>query len=128
VQGFGRLGRDGVPVICVPGDPVGALVSFEVFVRPALRRMLGAASVLRPQVTVETSEWFRSPPGRRSFLRVVVGREPDGRVLARTAGGQGSHMLTGMAAANALLVVPEDMTEVPVGATLPALLLERRSA
>jgi molybdopterin molybdotransferase len=127
-QGFGTLGAEKVPIFTLPGNPVSALVSFEVFVRPALRRMLGAPAVLRPQVTVETSEPFRSPSGRRSFLRVVVGREPDGRVLARPAGGQGSHMLTGMAAANALLVVPEDMTDVPVGTTLPALLLERRSA
>jgi molybdopterin molybdotransferase len=127
-QGFGTLGPEKVPIFTLPGNPVSSLVSFEVFVRPALRRMLGAAALLRPQVTVETVEPFRSPPGRRSFLRVVVAREPDGRVLARNAGGQGSHMLTGMAAANALLVVPEEMAEVPVGANLPALLLERRGS
>jgi molybdopterin molybdotransferase len=125
-QGFGTLGADQVPIFTLPGNPVSALVSFEVFVRPALRRMLGAPAVLRPQVTVETAEPFRSPPGKRSFLRVQVVREPDGRVLARAAGGQGSHMLTAIAHANALLVVPEDMTEVPVGARLSALLLERR--
>jgi molybdopterin molybdotransferase len=127
-QGFGTLGPEKVPIFTLPGNPVSALVSFEVFVRPALRRMLGAPAVLRPQVTVETSEPFRSPPGKRSFLRVVAAREPDGRVLARAAGGQGSHMLSGMAAANALLVVPEEMTDVPVGAKLPALLLERRGS
>jgi molybdopterin molybdotransferase len=125
-QGFGTLGAEKVPIFTLPGNPVSALVSFEVFVRPALRRMLGAPAVLRPQVTVETVEPFRSPPGKRSFLRVVLAREPDGRVLARNAGGQGSHMLSGMAAANALLVVPEEMTDVPLGTRLPALLLERR--
>lgn len=132
-QGFGTLGGDTpgaepVPIFTLPGNPVSALVSFEVFVRPALRRMLGAETVLRPQVRVEAAEPFRSPPGKRSFLRVVVGRESDGRLLARAAGGQGSHMLTAMAAANALLVVPEDTTEVAVGTTLPALLLERRGS
>jgi molybdopterin molybdotransferase len=127
-QGFGTLGPDQVPIFTLPGNPVSALVSFEVFVRPALRRMLGAPAVLRPQVTVETTEAFRSPAGKRSFLRVVVAREPDGRVLARNAGGQGSHMLSGMAAANALLVVPEEMTDVPTGTRLPALLLERRGS
>src|SRR6195952_3494477 len=127
-QGFGVLGAEQVPIFTLPGNPVSAYVSFEAFVRPALRRMLGAPAVLRPQVTVEASEPFRSPPGKRSFLRVMVAREPDGRVLARAAGGQGSHMLTAMAHANALLVVPEEMTDVPVGAKLPALLLERRSA
>jgi molybdopterin molybdotransferase len=127
-QGFGTLGAEQVPIFTLPGNPVSALVSFEVFVRPALRRMLGAPALLRPQVTVETVEPFRSPPGRRSFLRVVVARDPDGRVLARAAGGQGSHMLSGMAAANALLVVPEETTDVPVGSRLAALLLERRGS
>ncbi len=127
-QGFGTLGHEQVPIFTLPGNPVSALVSFEVFVRPALRRMLGAPAVLRPQVTVETSESFRSPPGKRSYLRVVAAREADGRVLARAAGGQGSHMLTAMASANALLVVPEEMTDVPAGTRLPALLLERRGS
>jgi molybdopterin molybdotransferase len=127
-QGFGSLGAEQVPIFTLPGNPVSALVSFEVFVRPALRRMLGAPSLLRPQVTVEAAEPFRSPPGKRSYLRVVATREPEGRVVARTAGGQGSHMLTAMAAANALLVVPEEMTEVAPGTKLPALLLERRGS
>jgi molybdopterin molybdotransferase len=126
-QGFGTLGAEQVPIFTLPGNPVSALVSFEVFVRPALRRMLGATALLRPQVTVETAEPFRSPPGKRSFLRVLVAREPDGRILARAAGGQGSHMLTAMAAANALMIVPEETAEVPVGARLSALLLERRA-
>jgi molybdopterin molybdotransferase len=102
-------------------------VSFEVFVRPAIRRMLGAQNVLRPQVTVQTTETVRSSPGKRSFLRAVVEREPGGRLVARQAGGQGSHVLSSMAAANALLVVPEQATEVAAGASLTALLLERRT-
>ncbi|MDQ1630382.1 MAG: molybdopterin molybdotransferase [Frankiaceae bacterium] len=127
-QGFGTIGADEVPIFTLPGNPVSALVSFEVFVRPALRRMLGATEVLRPQITAETGEAFRSPPGKRSFLRVLISRDGNGPVVARAAGGQGSHMLTAMAHANALLVVPEDMTEVPVGTRLPALLLERRGS
>jgi molybdopterin molybdotransferase len=127
-QGFGTLGADDVPIFTLPGNPVSALVSFEVFVRPALRRMLGTETVLRPQVRVEAAGPFRSPPGKRSFLRVVVSREADGRLVARAAGGQGSHMLTAMAAANALMVVPEDMTAVEAGTVLPALLLERRGS
>jgi molybdopterin molybdotransferase len=127
-QGFGTIGADEVPIFTLPGNPVSALVSFEVFVRPALRRMLGANEVLRPQISVETGEAFRSPPGKRSFLRVLISRDGNGPVVARAAGGQGSHMLTAMAHANGLLVVPEDMTEVPVGTRLPALLLERRGS
>jgi len=126
-QGFGHLGAERTPIFTLPGNPVSAMVSFEVFVRPAIRRMLGAQNVLRPQVTVQTTETVRSSPGKRSFLRAVVEREPGGRLVARQAGGQGSHVLSSMAAANALLVVPEQATEVAAGASLTALLLERRS-
>jgi molybdopterin molybdotransferase len=125
-QGFGSIGAEQVPIFTLPGNPVSALVSFEVFVRPALRRMLGAAAITRPQLTVEVAEPMRSPAGKRSFLRALVERDASGRLLARQSGGQGSHMLTGMAAANALLVVPEEMSEVPAGTQLPAMLLERR--
>jgi len=126
-QGFGHLGAERTPIFTLPGNPVSAMVSFEVFVRPAIRRMLGAQNVLRPQVTVQTTETVRSSPGKRSFLRAVVEREPGGRLVARQAGGQGSHVLSSMAAANALLVVPEQATEVAAGTALTALLLERRT-
>lgn len=126
-QGFGHLGPDRVPIFTLPGNPVSAMVSFEVFVRPAIRRMLGAPNVLRPQVTVRTTEPLRSSPGKRSYLRAVVEREAGGQLVGRAAGGQGSHVLSSMAAANALLVVPEQVTEVPVGTALTALLLERRT-
>ena len=126
-QGFGHLGAERTPIFTLPGNPVSAMVSFEVFVRPAIRRMLGAPNVLRPQVTVQTTETLRSAPGKRAFLRAVVERGVDGQLTARPAGGQGSHVLSSMAAANALLVVPEQMDEVPAGTSLTALLLERRS-
>jgi len=126
-QGFGHLGAERTPIFTLPGNPVSAMVSFEVFVRPAIRRMLGAPNVLRPQVTVQTTETLRSAPGKRAFLRAVVERGADGQLTARPAGGQGSHVLSSMAAANALLVVPEQMDEVPAGTSLTALLLERRS-
>ena len=129
-QGFGTLGAEKVPIFTLPGNPVSALVSFEVFVRPALRRMLGAAAVLRPQVTVETSEPFRSPPGKRLLpAGASSAREPDGRVLARTAGGQGSHMLTGDGRGErAARRARGHDRGAGRHATLPALLLERRSA
>lgn len=127
-QGFGHLGAERTPIFTLPGNPVSTMVSFEVFVRPAIRRMLGAQNVLRPQVTVQTSEPVRSAGGKRSFLRAVVERDSGGHLLARPAGGQGSHVLSSMAAANALLVVPEQLTEVAAGTSLTALLLERRTA
>ena len=125
-QGFGVLGAEKIPILTLPGNPVSAMVSFEVFVRPALRRMLGADQLLRPQVTAEASEVMTSPPGRRSFLRGIVERHPDGRLMARLAGQQGSHQMAALAACNALLIVPEDQTRVEVGGRVLTLLLERR--
>ena len=126
-QGFGVLGPDEVPIFTLPGNPVSALVSFEVFVRPALRKMLGADVLHRPSVPAIVTEPLRSPQGKRSYLRAVVRRQPDGRVTAKSAGGQGSHYMSPLAVANALLVVPEQVTEVAPGTALAAILLERRT-
>ncbi|HMA45702.1 MAG TPA: gephyrin-like molybdotransferase Glp [Frankiaceae bacterium] len=122
-QGFGVL--RGVPVFTLPGNPVSALVSFEVFVRPALRRMRGLPAAPPGEGQVEVGAALRSPAGKRSFLRVVVERHDDGGLLARPAGGQGSHQLAALAAADALLVVPEDVTDVVAGMRLAALPIGR---
>ncbi len=124
-QAFGTIGPDEVPVFGLPGNPVSALVSFEVFVRPALRRMLGADQIGRPSVTATLTQAVRSPAGKRQFLRVYVTRQGT-QVLAEPTGGQGSHMLAGLAAANALAVIPEDTTELAAGAQVTTWLLERR--
>jgi molybdopterin molybdotransferase len=120
-QGFGVI--DGVAVFTLPGNPVSALVSFELFVRPALRRMRGLTGADRPQLLVAVAERLTSPPGRRSFLRARVGAGADGALVASSAGKQGSHHLTALASANALLVVPEDVTAVEPGDRLTAILL-----
>ncbi|MBL7492030.1 molybdopterin molybdotransferase MoeA [Frankia sp. AgB1.9] len=120
-QGFGVI--DGVAVFTLPGNPVSALVSFELFVRPALRRMRGLTGPDRPRPVVTVAERFTSPPAKRSFLRVLVGRGADGGLVAHSAGGQGSHHLSAAAGANALLVVPEDVTVVEPGDQLTAILL-----
>ncbi|ADP78624.1 molybdotransferase-like divisome protein Glp [Pseudofrankia inefficax] len=120
-QGFGVI--DGVAVFTLPGNPVSALVSFELFVRPALRRMRGLTGPDRPRPVVTVAERLTSPPAKRSFLRVLVGRGADGGLVAQSAGGQGSHHLSAAAGANALLVVPEDVTVVEPGDQLTAILL-----
>jgi molybdopterin molybdotransferase len=124
-QAFGVVGPDRTPVFVVPGDPVGALVSFEVFVRPALRRMLGADTLGRPHVSAVTTTAFVSPAGRRQFVRVRVERSADRWVVTPT-GSTGADLLTGLATANALAIVPEDTTEVAAGTPLLTWLLERR--
>jgi molybdopterin molybdotransferase len=124
-QGFGTIGPDSTPVFGLPGNPVSALVSFEAFVRPALRRMLGAPVVERPRVRASATEELRSPAGRRSFLRVAL-EVRDGAYVVTPVSGAASHLLAGMSRANALAVVPEDVEVVPAGGPVEVLVLERR--
>ncbi|MGN6244409.1 MAG: molybdotransferase-like divisome protein Glp [Motilibacteraceae bacterium] len=126
-QGFGTVGPDGTPIITLPGNPVSAYVSFEVFVRPVLRRMLGVEPLHRPTVRAVCQEAFTSPAGKRQFARGQLGVE-DGRYVVRPVGGSGSHLVGDLAQANALIVVPEEVTEVPVGGTVNVMVLERRAS
>jgi molybdopterin molybdotransferase len=123
-QGFGLL-DDRVPVFTLPGNPVSAYVSFEVFVRPALRRMLGAEPIHRPSVRARLTEGLTSPPGKRTFARARISVE-QGVYSVTPVGGSGSHLIASLANANALVVVPEHETEVLPGSTVSVLLLERR--
>jgi molybdopterin molybdotransferase len=116
-QGAGSV--DGVPVVTLPGNPVSAFVSFEVFVRPALRRALGYASPDRLHAPARLTGALRSPAGRRQFLR---GRYDGGEVSQ--VGGPGSHLVAHLARANCLVVVPEDVTELPAGAEVDVVLIE----
>jgi molybdopterin molybdotransferase len=124
-QGFGTIGPDSTPVFGLPGNPVSALVSFEVFVRPALRRMLGVPHVSRPVISAITASELRSPRGKRSFLRVWL-EVKDGAYVVSSVSGPGSHLVAGLARANALAVVPEDVEHVPVGSPVQVAMLERR--
>jgi molybdopterin molybdotransferase len=117
-QGFGVLGEEQVPVFTLPGNPVSALVSFHVFVAPALRAMAGRPEPSYPPgyLPATAAEAMTSVPGKMEFLRVVL---DDDR--ARLAGGQGSHMLGALAAADALAVIPEDVTRVEPGEPIECL-------
>ena len=119
--GFGRIA--GIPWIGLPGNPVSVMVTFELFVRPTLRRMLGHTRLHRRPVAVTLDEPVRISARLTHFLRAIVTPEADGTLHARLTGPQGSGILTSMSLANALLVVPEDRGEVPAGERLSALLL-----
>jgi molybdopterin molybdotransferase len=116
-QGAGTV--DGVPVVTLPGNPVSSFVSFEVFVRPALRRALGYTSPDRLHAPARLTGPLRSPAGRRQFLR---GRYDGGHVSQ--VGGPGSHLVAHLARANCLVVVPEVVTELPAGAEVDVVLIE----
>jgi molybdopterin molybdotransferase len=124
-QGFGTIGPDSTPIFTLPGNPVSAYVSFEVFVRPAIRRMLGVEPLQRPVVRAAVATPMTSPPGKRSYLRALLA-VVDGRYVVSLAGGQGSHMLGSLALANALAIVPEDVTSLAEGDAVTVMVLERR--
>jgi molybdopterin molybdotransferase len=108
----GRIGE--TPVLGLPGNPVSSFVSFEEFVRPAIRRLQGRRDAQRPTVLATAAEPLRSPPAKRSYLRVRLGRDGDGWSATPT-GAQGSHVITSIAQADGLAIVPEDVTEVAAG-------------
>lgn len=124
-QGFGTIGPDSTPIITLPGNPVSSFVSFEVFVRPVIRRMLGVDPLHRPVVRAVCQEGFRSPGARRQYMRGWLD-VADGAYVVRPVGGAGSHLVGALAHANALIVVPEDVTEVAEGSPVEVMVLERR--
>jgi molybdopterin molybdotransferase len=101
------------------------MVSFELFVRPALRKMQGYAALFRRTVTVTLEEEVKIAAKLTHFLRAIVTRAPDGSFSARLTGIQSSAALTSMAKANALLIVPETAQRVPKGSRLNALMLDQ---
>jgi molybdopterin molybdotransferase len=115
--GFGLL--HGVPWIGLPGNPVSTMVTFELFVRPAIRRLRGHALPFRRTVPVIVREAITLGPALRHYLRAIV---EEGE--ARLTGPQGSGILTSMARANALLIVPPELQTVPVGMELQAIILD----
>jgi molybdopterin molybdotransferase len=117
--GFGLVGD--LPWIGLPGNPVSTMVTFELFVRPAIRRMAGKQHPFRQAVCVRVAEPISLKPRLQHFLRAVVTPGPDG-LEARLTGPQGSGILTSMVKANALLVIPEGQFETPSGSTQTAIL------
>ena len=113
---------DGVTVIGLPGNPVSALVTFELFVRPFIRAMLGLPGDGRTRVRATPTERIAKDAPRRAFLRVRV-REHGGAFEAEPAGGQQSSQLRPMADANALLVVPEGPDAAEPGRAYDAILI-----
>ncbi|HEX5395804.1 MAG TPA: molybdopterin-binding protein, partial [Candidatus Limnocylindria bacterium] len=117
---FGRIGD--VPVIGLPGNPVSALVTFELFVRPMLRALQGLAGDGRARVQACAAERMPKDTERRAYLRVRLVAGQDG-YRAEPAGGQQSSQLRPLAAANALLVVPEGASGAEPGQRYEAIVL-----
>jgi molybdopterin biosynthesis enzyme len=117
---FGKL--NGTPIFGLPGNPVSSFVSFELFARPALRKMAGHAQPQRPAVNVTAGATFkRKPDGKEHFARAIVSAN-NGNLTATPVSAQGSHQLAATALANALVVLP-DGNSVEPGDSVQALLL-----
>ncbi|MEV4731220.1 gephyrin-like molybdotransferase Glp [Saccharopolyspora sp. NPDC049426] len=128
VQSFGRLGPDEIPTFVLPGNPVSALVVFEVLVRPLIRSALGKENPNRRSVSAELLSPITAAKGRRGFLRGQLLRDPkNGSYLVQPLGTSGSHLLASLAEANCLIVVEEDITEVAAGEDVQVRFLSQRS-
>jgi molybdopterin molybdotransferase len=113
-----------IPVFGLPGNPVSSAVTFELFVRPAIRHLAGRLDLLRAADRGVLGEPVTKGHGRRAFLRVIAdrdghrapARDAQGRVPVHLAGGQGSHVISALARADALAIVPETVDSLPAGA------------
>jgi molybdopterin molybdotransferase len=122
-QGFGHVGDDRTPIFTLPGNPVSSYVSFEQFVVPAIRKLMGRTPYVRPTVTARLTHAISSPEGRRQMVRAEYGVDARG-AYASPVGGHGSHLIGDLASSNALVVVPEDVTSVEAGGQVQVLRLD----
>ncbi|HET6355262.1 gephyrin-like molybdotransferase Glp [Streptomyces sp.] len=121
-QGFGSIGPEHTPLLALPGNPVSSYVSFELFVRPAIRALMGLKDVQRPKVraVLKADKALTSPDGKRQFLR---GRYDAESGTVSPVGGSGSHLIAALAHADCLIVVPEADTSVEPGADVEVVLI-----
>jgi molybdopterin molybdotransferase len=123
---FGMFKRDDgkkIPHLGLPGNPVSSMITFEVFARPAILRMMGRSNLAGPNITAMMEDPVKNNDGRRIFARVVVSRR-DGKYFARLTGPQGSGILTSMTKANGLAVIPESTKEVKPGGTVEVMMFD----
>lgn len=113
----------GVPLLGLPGNPVAAAISFLQFGRPAIRRMRGHADVTLPTVSAVVTEAVANRGQRRHYVRTRLSRDREGRAIATPVGEQGAGILSSLAMADGLLVVPEDQADVPAGSRVTVQLL-----
>lgn len=131
VQGFGLLGDDKIPTFLLPSNPVGALVVFEVMVRPLIRLALGKRDPRRRAVTARAVGPIESAEKRRGYIRGQLMRDREtGEYMVQPLGGSGgaqAHLLAGMSEANSLIVIPEDVLHVRPGDVVDVLFMARQA-
>jgi len=126
-QGFGLVGDRNVPLFALPGNPVSSYVSFEVFVRPALRRLMGRDLEQRTTLSARLEHALSSPPGRAQVARAVATHTEEGW-RADPVWGQASHFVADLARANAFVFIPAEATRVEAGDVVDMWLLDEPGA
>ncbi|MCZ9296491.1 molybdotransferase-like divisome protein Glp [Corynebacterium yonathiae] len=131
VQGFGLVGEERIPTFLLPSNPVSALVVFEVYIRPLIRLALGKRNAHRRVVRARALNHIDSRPGRRGFIRARLMRDAEtADYLVEGLGGAAgapAHLLAGLSEANAMVRVPEEVTEIRPGDVVDVLFLTQRS-
>ncbi len=123
---FGTFQRDNgkrVPHLGLPGNPVSSMITFEVFARPAIAKMMGKRHLAKPSIFAIMEDSIQNSDGRRIFARVMVSKR-EGKYFASLTGTQGSGVLTSMAKADGLAIIPETTSEVRPGTTVEVMLLD----
>ena len=122
-QGFGTVGDDDTPIFTLPGNPVSAYVSFETFVLPAIRRMMGKLPYSRPLGRARLTHGLSSPEGKQQMVRGAYDVDRGGAFVS-PVGGHGSHLIGDLATSNALVVVPPEVTALSAGDMVQVLRLD----
>lgn len=123
---FGVIGPDKIPVVTLPGDPVAAYISFELFVRPMIRTMLGAATIHRPAVTAKLEKAITSSGGHRSYIRAILSEDGKSVLPLLDQGSSVQDEQTTLSDANAFIAVPEGDLKIAAGSNVTVVVLERR--
>lgn len=118
-----RVGKRMIPHLGLPGNPVSSMITFEQFARPAILKMLGRTDFEKATIHAKSESHVKNTDGRRIFARVLVSKQ-EREYHARLVGSQGSGILTSMAQANGLMIVPEDVSAVSVGDTVVVQMLD----
>jgi molybdopterin molybdotransferase len=125
-QGFGSIGTPGIPVITLPGNPVSAYVSFEVFARPALRKLSGRDPQSDRAVQATLTEPMKSPESKVQFARGRFVVTPEGLAVEPVGSGQGSHFMGGLAQAECLIVIPVGTSHLDAGSLVEVIDIRER--
>ncbi len=122
-QGFGQIGPDATPIFVLPGNPVGALLSFDIFVRPLLRRLMGQSKLHHRMLEAKLEKRVEGSPDDTRYVRAHLSRSQGSRTV-RSVEHAETHPLAGLGTADALIVVPSGVAQLDAGETVKVMQLE----